>query len=155
MNSTCIHEASHCAAAWLLGRDVAYTWREVGSVLPGETAGHARIPIDKLEPSQLVIALIGYLSVDTPDWPPTYEEACTEELEGLWVILLRLHATEEKYDAIVQYTRELLEDPDFIRLRDAIARALARVPRIERETIERLAEIHFNPEPEGEMAWST
>jgi hypothetical protein len=30
-------------------------------------------------------------------------------------------------------------------LRDSIARALSRVPRIERETIERLAEIHFDP----------
>lgn len=55
----------------------------------------------------------------------------------------------------VQFCCELLEDPDFIVLRDAIARALDRVPRIERETIERLAAIYLTPSEEGEMACST
>jgi hypothetical protein len=150
VNSTCIHEASHCAAAWMLGRDVAYTWRAVGHVQPGETAGHARIPIkDTIEPSQLPIILVGYMSTGTPNWPPPFTDACFEPLEGLGTVLLRLNATEEKYDATVDFTRELLEDPDFIALRDSIARALNRVPRIERETIERLAQIHLNSEPEG------
>ena len=149
MSSTAIHEASHCAAAWLLNRDVEHAWIAPGIVLPGETLGHARIPIkDKVEPSQLVICLIGYMSTDTPNWPPAFEDACTEELEGLWIVMLRLGATKQKYDATVQFTRELLEDEHFIRLRDAIARALARVPRLERETIERLAEIHFDPDYE-------
>jgi hypothetical protein len=147
--STCIHEASHCAAAWLLNRDVAYAWRETGSVLPGETAGHARLPIERLDGTQVVVALIGYWSTNTPDWPPPFDEALEEPLEGLGQILRRLDATPEKYNATVEFTRELLEDPDFIRLRDAIARALSRVPRIESATIERSAEIYIDYYEEG------
>jgi hypothetical protein len=101
-----------------------------------------------VEPSQLVIALIGYMSTDTQNWPPAFEEACTEELEGLWMVMLRLNADEERYRKTVEFTRELLEDEHFIRLRDAIARALNRVPRLERETIERLAAIYIDPDYE-------
>lgn len=151
-DSTAIHEASHCAAAWLLGRDVAYTWREVGSVLPGETLGHARIPITTLDGTQVPIAVIGYLSTATENWPPRFEDALDEEREGLGIILRRLGATEEKYEKTIEFCRELLEDEHFVRLRDAIARALARVPRIERDTIERLAAIYVDPEPEGALA---
>jgi hypothetical protein len=152
VSSTAIHEGSHCAAAWLLNRDVAYTWIAVGSVQPGEVAGFAMIPITpKLEPSQVVICLIGYMATDTPDWPPSFTEAQREPLEGLGTVLTRLNATEEQYERTVEFTRELLEDPDFIQLRDAIARALARVPRLDSEAIEDLAQI-YSPEPEGAVA---
>lgn len=157
-SSTAIHEASHVAAGWLLGRDVDHTWVTVGHSLPGETLGHARIPIgEKVEPSQVVICLVGYLSVGEPNWPPSFEDACFEPLEGLGTVLRRLNSTKAKYDQTVQFCRELLEDPDFIALRDAVARALSRVPRIERETIQRLAQIHLptTPEPEGAPACST
>jgi hypothetical protein len=137
----------------LLGRDVDHTWVAPGIVLPGETLGHARIPIGKrIEPSQLVICLIGYMSENTPDWPPDFEAACTEELEGLWLVMLRLDADEERYYKTVEFCRELLEDPDFIRLRDAIARALGAVPRLERETIERLAAIYIDSDYEEAAA---
>jgi hypothetical protein len=150
VNSTAVHEASHVTAATLLGRRVDHTWVAVGSVLPGETAGHASIPIDnEIEPSQLVIALIGYMSTNAPNSPPSFADACVERLEGLWMIMLSLNATEEKYNKTVEFTRELLTDPNFVALRDSVARALSRVPRIERETIEKLAEIYVDPDPIG------
>ena len=84
MNEVAIHEASHCAAAIMHGRWVDHTWRLVGHSLPGEMRGHARIPIDdRVEASQMVVALIGYMSTGAPDWPPKYEDACTEKLEAL------------------------------------------------------------------------
>jgi hypothetical protein len=151
--SVAVHEASHCAAGWLLGREVDHTWVATGSVQAGETAGFASLPIgDRVEPSQVVICLVGYWSVDTPDWPPSFEDALSEEREALGRVLRYLGATKQKYDATVEFTRELLEDEQFVRLRDAIARALARVPRIERETIERLAAIHFDPDHYEEVA---
>jgi hypothetical protein len=51
-------------------------------------------------------------------------------------------------------TRDMLAEPDFIRLRDAIARALAAVPRLEAKDIEALAAIYL-PEEEQETACST
>ena len=132
---------------------MAYTWVATGSVLDGEVSGFAMIPIrGKVEPTQLPIILVGYWSTRTPGWPPSYEDALTEEREGLGQVLCLLDATEEKYNRILQYTEKLLHDPDFIRLRDAIARALNRVPRIEGETVERLAEIYVTPEPEELLA---
>ena len=56
----CRHEASHCAVALALGRDVAYVERDTGSTWVGERLGHCRIPIDgSIEPSQLFICLAG------------------------------------------------------------------------------------------------
>ncbi len=150
MNSTCTHEASHVACAWLLGRDVDYTWRAVGSVWPGETAGRAQIPIeDRIEVSQLPIALVGYMATDTEGWPPSFENALEEKREALGIVLQHLDATPERYARLVAFTEELLADPDFRRLRDSIARALDRVPRLEGETIEQLAAIIFDTELGG------
>ncbi len=42
----------------------------------------------------------------------------------------------------------MLADPDFIRIRDSIARALATVPRLEREDVEALCQVHGFPIPE-------
>jgi hypothetical protein len=152
MNATAVHEASHCACAYLLNRHVSYTWRALGSVWEDEQLGHANIEIGPtLGPERLVIALIGYLSVNTPGWPPPFEEAVDEELEALGLLLRHLDADPERYRRIVQFTEELLEDPHFIRLRDAIARALTRFHFIDAEAIEDLARINF-PEPEGVAA---
>ena len=153
MSSTAIHEASHCAAAWLLNRDVAYTWIEPGIVLPGETAGHARIPIrEEVEPSQVVVCLAGYLSENRAGWPPSYEDALDERREALGLALLDLGATEEQYEQLIELTRDLLDDEDFIRLRDAIARALSIAKRLEREDIEALCRATHIPIPEQEIA---
>jgi hypothetical protein len=59
--------------------------------------------------------------------------------------------TEAIYRDLVDITRDLLADPDFLRLRNAIARALHYVPRLEREDVEALARIHL-PESTKEAA---
>jgi hypothetical protein len=154
VNAVCVHESNHAVAGYWHGRDVDHVWRAVGTMQAGETVGHADIPFDNngIDAIQVVIALVGYLGTDERDWPPPWPEALDEPLEALGLVLRHLDADEEQYTRMVQYCRELLEDPDFIRLRDSIARALSRVPRLERETIEKLAEIHFNHEPEGVTA---
>jgi hypothetical protein len=145
--STAIHEASHAACAIMTGRYVAHVLLEVGHVRGGEQLGHCRVPIaDRIELSQLPLALIGYMSQGTPGWPPSFEDALDEELEALGIVLLRLGVDEETYEEIVEMTRRMLADADFIRLRDAIARALSSVPRLEREDMEALAAIHLPKE---------
>jgi hypothetical protein len=151
--SPAIHEASHAACAIMLGRPVEHLWRETGHTLPGETLGHARIPIgERIELSQLPIALIGYMSTDARGWPPKFEDACNEDLEALATIIRSLGVTREAYQSCIELARDLLADPDFIRLRDTIARALTAVPRLEREDIEALAAIHL---PDRETTCST
>jgi hypothetical protein len=121
--SPAIHEASHAACAIMLGRPVEHLWRETGHTLPGETLGHARIPIgERIELSQLPIALIGYMSTDARGWPPNFEDACNEDLEALATIIRSLGVTREAYQSCIELARDLLADPDFIRLRDTIAR---------------------------------
>ena len=56
-------------------------------------------------------------------------------------------ATEEVYEQLVELARDMLADPDVMRLRDALARALRRAPRLEREDVVALAAIH---KPESE-----
>jgi hypothetical protein len=147
--SASVHEASHCVAAIMLGRPVEYLWCETGLTLPGETLGHARIPIgERIELSQLPIALIGYMSTDARGWPPNFEDACNEDLEALATIIRSLGVTREAYESCVELARDLLADPDFLRLRDAIARALSRSPRLEAEDVEALAAIYL-PEKES------
>jgi hypothetical protein len=55
---------------------------------------------------------------------------------------------EPTYEEIVEVTRDLLRDPDFVRVRDVIARALRAVPRLEREDIEALCLIAGPPIPQ-------
>ncbi len=65
--STAVHEASHVAAAIMLGRVVDHVWVEVGHTLPGDTLGQARIPVgERIEASQIPVCVIGYMSEDTP-----------------------------------------------------------------------------------------
>ena len=62
-------------------------------------------------------------------------------------MLTLLDATEEVYADCIEIAREMLADPEVLRLRNALARALHRVPRLEREDIEALAAI-YKPEQE-------
>ena len=146
--STEVHEAGHVACAILLGRRVDYTWRETGHALVGEELGHARIPIDKREISQVAICLVGYLTTAEAGWPPDYEQARDEMRERLGLVVRRLGLSRDVYEQLVELTRDVLVDPDFIRLRDAIARALTVVPRLECEDIEALCRATHIPIPE-------
>ena len=139
----CLHEASHAACAIALSRQVVHVEREQWHVLPGEQLGHCLAPIgERLELSQVPLCLIGYLSEGRPGWPSPWPDCLDEPLEGLGRVLTVLGVDEEDYAALVALTRDILADPDFRRLRDAIARALAAVPRLEREDIEALAAIY-------------
>jgi hypothetical protein len=127
-------------AVWLR-RPVSFVWRETGFALPGETVGHMRAPIpDRVEADQLLIALCGYMAEDTPGWPSPYAEARTERLEALGKVIEILGIDEAGYDRIVELTQEILDDRDFIRLRDAIARALAVCPRLDSQAVNELTE---------------
>jgi hypothetical protein len=138
-----IHEASHCAAALALGRRVAFVDRDVGHTGVGEHLGNCRVELNgPLGLSQVPICLIGYASENWENWPPAWPDCCEEKRESLGTVLRVLTVDEEDYAALVELTFEVLADPDFVRLRDAIARALARVPRLEREDIETLAAIY-------------
>lgn len=149
--STARHEASHAAACVLLARPVEFVERTPGHGFAGEEVGKCLAPIPgEIRGRELVVALAGYWSEETSNWPPTYEEACTESREAVATIVRVLGVTEEIYADLVQATRELLADPEFIRLRDAIARALTVVPRLEREDVEALCRATNIPIPEEE-----
>ena len=153
MVSTAIHEAAHIASAIMLGRHVDHPTLTVGHTLPGEELGHARIPIrEEVEASQVVVCLAGYMSENRDGWPPSYEDALDERREALGLVLLDLGATEQQYEQLIELTRDLLADEDFIRLRDAIARALSVAKRLEREDIEALCRATHIPIPEQEIA---
>ena len=98
------------------------------------------------------IALVGYWSTGTPGWPPTWEDAMDEEPEDLGLVMLHLGVNEERYAQFVEVTRKLMADPLFIRLRNAIARALTHVPVLERQDLEALAAIHLSEI--GSKQWS-
>lgn len=142
-----VHEASHVAAAVMLGRHVESVECDVGHALVGERVGLARCPIgDRIEASQVVLCVIGYLSEAEPGWPPSYADAFGEEREALGRVLMFIGAREDTYAECVKLARDMLADPEFIRLRDALARALHHVPRLEAEDIESLAAIYTHPE---------
>jgi len=75
------------------------------------------------------------------------EQAVDENREHLAIILRHLGANAETYDELVQVARDLLADPEFIRLRDAIARALRGCPELQAADIEALARI-YKPDQE-------
>ena len=83
-----------------------------------------------------------------PGWPPPYAKACEEELESLATIIRVLDIDEELYAQLVELTRKLLANEHYIRLSGAIARALAAVPRLEREDVATLCRVHGFPTPE-------
>jgi hypothetical protein len=130
-HETRIHEASHVAMALWLGQRVEWVRVDGDIRFPGEVAGEARIPIgSEVEPSRVAICLAGYLSTGEPGWPPSWPEALCEKREALNVVLKLLHADQEQYGRSVALTRDVLANSDFLRLRDAVARALRRVPHL-------------------------
>lgn len=142
----CEHEAAHVAAAVFHRRAVEWVEWLPGGALAGETMGRCQVPVRGIvEPSQVVIALVGYLSVDASRWPPPWPDALDEPREGLGTVLTVLGVDEEQYRGFIELTRELLESEHFRRLRDGIARALARVPRLENQDIEALCKAHGVP----------
>ena len=149
MSDTARHEASHASACvWFGGRPPEFVSRTTGHGWPGEEVGRCYAPIiDEIGCRDVVVALVGDSSEDAPDWPPAFDDARKEKREALATLIRVLHLTEEVYSELVTAARELLDDDDFCRLRDALARALHRVPRLEREDIEALACI-YRPEQE-------
>jgi hypothetical protein len=147
------HEAAHAACAIMLDRRVDHVLVEPGHAWVGEQLGQARIPVaDRIEPSQVVLCLVGYMSEDTPGWPPSFEDALDEDREALGTVLLRLGANERAYKASVELAHAILADPDFQRLARAIERVLHRVPHLDAADIEALAAIHL---PDKEQLCST
>lgn len=142
--STAIHEASHAAAAVLMDRAVEFVEVHPGLALAGEELGRARVPLGvSIEANRVPLCLIGYMSEGEPGWPPPWPACLEEPREALGVVLRALGADQDRYEKSIQVTRQLLREPDFIRLRDAFARALSRVPRLEAEDIATLAAIHL------------
>ena len=151
--STELHEAAHAATALWFRRPVAYVWRSSGHSWPGETIGHCRAPVgERIDITQVPIALAGYWADGEEGWPPDFEQAKQEELEALGLVLELLGLDEEQYNRVVALCAEVFGNPDFLRLRDAIARALARAPRLEDGDIEALCIAYFIPLPEKEAA---
>jgi hypothetical protein len=148
-----LHESAHASAAIWMRRQVEYVERYPGHFLPGETMGHCRAPIGGgVEASQMVIALAGYLAEGRADWPPDFERARSERLEGLGRLIEILDLDRDEYGSLVAVTREVLADADFQRLRGAIERALHRVPRLEEQDIQALAAAVSVPYEPGEVA---
>jgi hypothetical protein len=141
--STAVHEASHAAAAILLGRRVERLEREGGFAWPGEQLGFAKVPIDRLDASQVVVQLVDYLSENRDGWPPPWPDCLDEPLEALGTVITMLGLTEERYAELVELARDLLDAPDFVALRDGIARVLVVVPRLEAEDIAALKSIYL------------
>jgi hypothetical protein len=140
MSGVAVHEASHAAVALALGRRVAHIEREIGYVAPGEQGGHARVPLgNRIEATQIPIQLAGYLSGGRADWPPDYEQAQEEDLEGLSLTMKALRVGPQDYTALVELTRDVLADPHVIELRDALARALDAVPTLYEPEINEIA----------------
>jgi hypothetical protein len=149
-----VHESAHVAVALALGRRVDYVRRQGGNVWHDEELGAAGIPLagGRFQASDLIVRLAGYAAERRwQGWPPDYAKACREDLENLDVIIRDLDLDREQYEQAVRRTEELLNDPDVSRLRDAIARALTRVPRLEREDIEALRQAHGFPMPTREQ----
>jgi hypothetical protein len=146
--STTLHESSHAAAAITLGRPVDWIWRTAGLEVAGDVVGKCRAPVgDQIGASQVAVCLVGYLSEGEPGWPPPWPDCLSEPRERLGLVLSELGVTERIYRDMVELTRDMLADPRFIRLRDAIARALEQVPHLEREDIEALCRVTNTPIP--------
>ena len=95
-----------------------------------------------------MIALAGYLSDETPGWPPPYAKACEEQLESLGTVIRVLDIDAEQYAQLVELTRKLLANEHFVRLRDSIARALTASRGSSARTSRRSDQVHGFPIPE-------
>jgi hypothetical protein len=149
-----VHEGAHVAVAVALGRKVDYVGRQGGNLWHDEELGAAGIPLrgGRFEESDLIVRLAGYAAERRwQGWPPDYAKARYEDLEDLDVIIRDLDLTRERYERLVERTEDLLNHPDVSRLAEAIARALTRVPRLEREDIDALAHAHGFPMPTEEQ----
>jgi hypothetical protein len=144
-----LHEARHCAMAIFVGRPVECVTRVSGMALAGETAGHTLVPVqDRVELSQIPICLAGYWG--EPGWPPSFEEAQEEKLEALGLVLKLLGINQRQYDRLVAVTEEIIADPNWQALRDAVARALAFSPRLDSEDLARICAAYDVPVPRAE-----
>jgi hypothetical protein len=141
-----VHEGRHTAMTLWTRRPVAHVWVARGSSLPGETAGFTSAPIPgEIGLDQLMISLAGYMGTGKPGWPPSYEQAKKEPLEGLNKIIEYGGIDQQTYERAVELTREILADNHFQALRDSIARALLVVPYLDEEGVLELAEANNIP----------
>ena len=63
---------------------VEFVERTPGHGFAGEEVGKCLAPIPgEISARELVVALVGYWSEETPDWPPSYAEARTESRDAL------------------------------------------------------------------------
>lgn len=147
--TTELHEASHAAACVLLSRKIEYVAiHDNLHALPGEELGRVRAPVPRDEgvrARDVIVALIGYVAEGEKDWPPSFEDAKSERRESLDILIRLLKLSEQRYAELVEVTRELEANPDFRRLRDSIARALRRVPRLLPEDLDALCAVHGIP----------
>jgi hypothetical protein len=135
--ATCNHEAAHAAACiWFGGRAVQCV--RVDHPEPG-TNGQvlSELGPDLIQPRDAVVALVGYMTDGSADWPPEWP-VHKDEVEALGLIVRALKLDEENYRRLIGVAEDLLENMDFRRLMDAIATALGRVPAISGEELEEL-----------------
>jgi hypothetical protein len=137
------HEAAHCAAAVLLGRDV----EEVRVDRPGVTGALGIMRTRELPDGEkyggidVLISLVGYLVERRPDWPPRYELAVDEEREALCVLIDVLSIDEERWDDLCELAEEFIAAAEFRRVAGLIERALSRCPALSGADVEDLVAI--------------
>lgn len=131
------HEAAHCAACLMLGREVASVSIDPVQV---DLLGVCEAPLgDGVELRDVVVALVGPLAEGVTDWPPTWENARGERRESIGVLVDYLDLDETTWDRLVANARGLVQDPAFRELAALIERALLyAAPVLEGEDIIRL-----------------
>ncbi|MGZ5387884.1 MAG: hypothetical protein ACXWZV_10285, partial [Solirubrobacterales bacterium] len=102
-----IHESAHAAVALALGKRASSSSAIPVTSFVGERAGFAAVDLGEgIDRERLQIALAGYMAGGgRPDWPPDWDGAFEEELEGLNLIVLTLWLEREEYDELVERTR--------------------------------------------------
>jgi hypothetical protein len=79
------------------------------------------------------------MSDGRPNWPPTFEEARSERLEALGLIIKLTGIDEAAYNQFVELAEEILADPDFRRLQSTFARGVVACPLLDAEGVADLA----------------
>jgi hypothetical protein len=147
--ATCLHEAAHASAALVLGgRRV-----ERVSVDEADVAGRVTMPLTReaVGPEDLIISLIGWMADGThPSWPPAWPVR-EDELDEVGTLVRALALGREQYESLIQIAKKLLRAPEFRRLMNLVARALAEAPVIDEEGVRILYEAG-TPIPEQEQA---